>query len=64
MKLNPKETIKRLCILVNEVNTHFHYTYYGDCFCGDNLINNNTPQIDSELIDFIENVVKEKINSH
>lgn len=62
MILSKEEAIMRLCALTTVVNEKkYGYTEYADCFCGDNNLKGHDLKISSEVIEFIEQTVYDKL---
>ena len=55
-----EETVKELCEVVTQVGEHFDHQYSHDCICGENPAGS---RVDSHVIGFIKEAVKEKIES-
>lgn len=57
--MEKQEVIERLCDLCADVGEHFEYYYAADCFCDDD---DKDFRFEEEVLEFIENAVKEKIS--
>lgn len=62
--MNASEVKQELCSLCTEVNEKvFGFTYAADCFCGDKVCDHSGYRFDKEVLEFIKDAVKEKINA-
>lgn len=57
--MRKKEAVERLCSLVTKVGEHFNHKHAHDCICGANKMSDLV--LDSEILNFIEDAVEEKL---
>ena len=58
-RYSKSEAIEKLCEIVTEVGEVFDHAYTHDCICGENKFSEGL--VDSHIIEFIQQAVKEKI---
>jgi len=62
MKLSKQQVIEELCTLATRVGSEeFGHTLPHDCFCGENSFIDGDFQFDSEVLEFIEKCVEERL---